>query len=404
MKVLVLNCGSSSAKYKLYDMADETVLAEGKVERIGMDDALITHDSRGKERYHTTAPVRNHQVAIARAMELLTDPKYGILTSVQEIDAVGHRIVSGGAVFTEPVLVDQRNKELIAECGEWAPLHNPHAVVGIEAAQELLPEASQVAVFDTAFLATMEPHVYLYALPYELYKKYKIRRYGAHGTSHKYVALRTAQLLDRPLEELKMITCHLGNGASITAIKDGRCVDTSMGMTPLEGLIMGTRCGSLDPSIPLYIMEREGLTTQECNDLMNKQSGLKGMSGISHDMRDIEEAMEQGHERAIQAFDAYVHSIVKHIGAYTAVLGGLDCLVFTAGIGENSPLLRSRVCGKLAGLGIQISEERNQDKEKEKEISTAKSNVSVWVVPTNEELMIARETAELSTKAIQKRS
>ena len=270
-------------------------------------------------------------------MDLLTDPKYGILTSVQEIDAVGHRIVSGGAYFTEPVLVDQRNKELIAECGELAPLHNPHAVVGIEAAQELLPEASQVAVFDTAFLATMEPHVYLYALPYELYEKYKIRRYGAHGTSHKYVAIRTAQLLNRPLEELKMITCHLGNGASITAIKDGRCVDTSMGMTPLEGLIMGTRCGSIDPSIPLYIMEREGLTTQECNDLMNKQSGLKGMSGISHDMRDIEAAVEEGNERAIQAFKAYVHSIVKHIGAYTAVLGGLDCLVFTAGVGENSP-------------------------------------------------------------------
>jgi acetate kinase len=267
----------------------------------------------------------------------------------------------------------------------------------------MLTEASQVAVFDTAFLATMEPHVYLYALPYELYEKYKIRRYGAHGTSHKYVAIRTAQLLNRPLEELKMITCHLGNGASITAIKDGRCVDTSMGMTPLEGLIMGTRCGSIDPSIPLYIMEREGLTTQECNDLMNKQSGLKGMSGISHDMRDIEAAVEEGNERAIQAFKAYVHSIVKHIGAYTAVLGGLDCLVFTAGVGENSPLLRSHVCSQLAGLGVQISKERNEDKDKEKEISTPESSVSVWVVPTNEELMIARETAELSAKAVQQR-
>ncbi|NLN16986.1 MAG: acetate kinase [Firmicutes bacterium] len=404
MKVLVLNCGSSSAKYKLYDMTDETVLAEGRVERIGLDDALITHDARGKERYHTTTPVRSHQVAIARAMELLTDSKYGVLKSVQEIDAVGHRIVSGGAYFTEPVLVDQRNKELIAECSELAPLHNPGAVVGIEAAQELLPDASQVAVFDTAFLATMEPHVYLYALPYELYEKYKIRRYGAHGTSHKYVALRAAQLLNRPLEELKVITCHLGNGASITAIKDGRCVDTSMGMTPLEGLIMGTRCGSIDPSIPLYIMEREGLTTQQCNDLMNKQSGLKGMSGVSHDMRDIEAAMEEGNERAIQAFKAYVHSIVKHIGAYTAVLGGLDCLVFTAGVGENSPLLRSHVCSQLAGLGIYISEERNHDKEKEKEISTAESSVSVWVIPTNEELMIARETAELSTRAIRQRN
>ncbi|MGI6037691.1 MAG: acetate kinase, partial [Limnochordia bacterium] len=298
MKVFVLNCGSSSFKYKLYDLAQETVLADGKAERIGLDDAEFTHVPQGKGKQVETLPIKNHQQAIAKAIAALTTGPDAVIGDVSEIDAVGHRVVSGGEYFSEPTLIDQRAKELIDKCSELAPLHNPPAVAGIEAIEQLLPNTPQVAVFDTAFHSTMEPHAYLYALPYELYEKHNIRRYGYHGTSHKYVAMRAAELMDKPLSDLKIISCHLGNGASITAVKDGRCIDTSMGLTPLEGLIMGTRCGSIDPCIPLHLMEKLGLSVEECSDLLNKQSGMKGLSGVSHDMRDIEAAMEAGNQRA----------------------------------------------------------------------------------------------------------
>lgn len=392
MKIFVLNCGSSSLKYKLFNMEDESVLADGKVERIGQENAIVTHQSTGKEKVSKTMPIYEHTVAIQECLNLLTDPEVGIIKSTKEIDAVGHRILHGGEKFTESVIINDEVEKTIEEYCDLGPLHNPHNLTGIRVCKKLLPGKPQVAVFDTSFHTTMPPKAYLYALPYEYYEKYKVKRYGFHGTSHRYVSRRCAQLMNRPYEELKIISCHLGNGASIAAVANGKCVDTSMGLTPLEGLVMGTRCGDIDPAIIKFIMEKEGISIEEMDKIMNKKSGLLGISGISNDSRDVSEAAKNGNKRAQLALELFDYRVVKYIGAYVAAMGGVDAIVFTAGIGENSPKLRSAICKNLTYLGIEIDEDANKQRGQEIEISTPKSKVKVFVIPTDEEVMIARDT------------
>ncbi|WP_406678271.1 acetate/propionate family kinase [Moorella sp. ACPs] len=394
MKILVLNCGSSSVKYQLFDMAHERVLARGLVERIGIPGSVLTHRPAGKDKLVREAEIPDHKVAIRLCLEALTDPQYGVIKDYNEIGAVGHRIVHGGT-FPHSVLVDASTKKAIGELEALAPLHNGPALRGIEACEAILPHTPQVTVFDTAFHQSMPDYAYTYSLPYELCQKYLIRRYGAHGTSHQYVALRAADLVGRPLAELKVITCHLGNGSSITAIKDGKSWDTSMGFTPLAGLTMGTRCGDIDPAIVTFLMEKEGFTPAEMDNLMNRQSGVLGVSGVSSDFRDIEAAMAAGNERARLAWDIFVHTAKKYIGAYAAVLNGLDVLVFTAGLGENSPAVREAICRDMDYLGIKIDPEENQVRGQERDITAPGARVRTFVIPTNEELMIARETMAL---------
>ena len=402
MKVLVVNCGSSSLKYQLFETETEAWLAKGLVERIGAHGTLLTHHVPGRERYRVECEAPDHTAAMGTVVKLLNDPARGVLRSVDEIAAVGHRIVHGGERFSQSVLVNEDVVQYIAACSELAPLHNPPHIMGIRACQQILPGVPMAVVFDTAFHQEMPPVAYMYALPYELYEKYAIRRYGFHGTSHKYVATRAAALLNRPLEELRIITCHLGNGSSVTAVKDGHSIDTSMGFTPLEGLVMGTRCGDIDPYIVTFLMAKEGLTAEQVSqELMNKKSGVLGLSGISHDFRDLEDAAAdpaQPSKRAALALDVFAYRLRKYIGAYFVAMGGLDALVFTAGIGENSFEMRARVCRGLECLGIQIDQERNNVRGIEAEISGLDSPVKVFAIPTNEELVIARDTAALVAK------
>ncbi|OIQ58379.1 acetate kinase [Moorella thermoacetica] len=394
MKILVLNCGSSSVKYQLFDMEDESVLAKGLVERIGIDGSVLTHRPAGKEKLVRETEIPDHKVAIRLCLEALTDPDYGVIKDYSEIGAIGHRIVHGGT-FPHSVLVDPSTKKAIGELEVLAPLHNGPALRGIEACEAILPGTPQVTAFDTAFHQGMPDYAYTYSLPYELCQKHLIRRYGAHGTSHQYVALRAAALVGKPLEELKVITCHLGNGSSITAIKNAKSYDTSMGFTPLAGLTMGTRCGDIDPAIVPFLMEKEGYTPAEMDQVMNRRSGVLGVSGISSDFRDIEAAMADGNDRARLAWEVFVHSAKKYIGAYAALLNGLDILVFTAGLGENSISAREAICRDMDFLGIKIDVEKNQVRGQEREITAAGARVRTFVIPTNEELMIARDTLSL---------
>ena len=394
MKVLVVNSGSSSVKYQLFDMTKEEVLARGLIERIGMEGALITHQPIGQEKYVLEADIPNHDVGIKLAVEALLDKDHGVIGNMKEINAVGHRVVHGG-VIAESVLITDETKEEFRRLFTLAPLHNPPALMGIDACEKLIPGIPQVAVFDTAFHQTMPSSAYTYALPKELCENYKIRRYGFHGTSHKFVSRRAAEVAGVGLNNSKMITCHLGNGASITAIKDGKSVDTSMGLTPLEGLVMGTRCGLIDPAIVPFLMDMEKLTTDQISNLMNKKSGVLGISGISSDFRDLKTAADQGNKDAQLAIDVYVHYAKKLIGSYAAVLNGVDVLVFTAGVGENAIDIREKICEDMDYLGVKIDKEANNIRGQEKIISTNDSKVKVVVIPTNEELVIARDTKEV---------
>lgn len=397
MKILVINAGSSSLKYQLIDMTDETVLAKGLAERIGIDNSMLSHTPARKEKVEIKVDIKDHVQAVKMVIDALVHPEYGVIKDMSEISAVGHRVVHGGERFSSSVIIDDDVMEAIRANINLAPLHNPANITGIEACKKVMPNTPMVAVFDTAFHQTMPKEAYIYAIPYSAYEKYGIRRYGFHGTSHKYVTLRAAKLLERPIEELKMVTCHLGNGSSIAAVKGGKSVDTSMGFTPLEGLPMGTRCGVIDPAIVTFLMEKENMTYQQIDHYLNKESGVLGISGVSSDFRDLEAAANDGNERAQLALDIFAYSIKKYIGAYAAAMGGLDCVVFTAGIGENNPYIRQKACEGLEFLGIYIDREKNEytKKGKEGEISTDDSKVKVLVIPTNEELMIARETLEL---------
>ena len=395
MNVLVINAGSSSVKYKLFLIENEKLLAEGLVDRIGLNGSNLLHKPIDKPEVNIKSDIPNYETALSMVMDALTDVNYGVIKSPYEISAIGHRVVHGGEKISSSVLITEEIENIIKECFDLAPLHNPPNLMGIQACKKLLPHTKQVAVFDTAFHVTIPKEAYLYAIPYRLYADYSIRRYGFHGTSHRYVANIACELLGQPLEKLKMITCHLGNGCSITAIKEGKSIDTSMGFTPLEGLIMGTRSGDIDPAIIFYLVERIGLSIQEVNSMLNRESGLLGLSGISRDMRDILKSAEEGNEMAINAINCFVYRIKKYIGAYSASMGGLDVLVFTAGIGENSSLIRSLICKGFEYLGLYIDEEKNSNSQRKKTINTDDSKVKVLVIPTDEELMIARDTAEI---------
>lgn len=396
MKVLVLNCGSSSLKYQLFDMTDESVLAKGLVERIGIDGATIKHTKTGQAAVSSATDIPNHKVAIRLVIEHLLDPSHGALGSLNELTAVGHRVVHGGEKFAHSVLIDQEVLDVIEECVPLAPLHNPANLMGIRAVLDLLPEIPQVAVFDTAFHQTMPPKAFTYGLPYHYYEENRLRRYGFHGTSHFYVAHRTAEILGRPIEELKIVTCHMGNGSSITAVDGGKSVDTSLGFSTVPGILMGTRAGDLDPVMILHLMEQEGITPKAMSHILHKESGVLGISGISSDLRDIEEAASTGNERATLALDMLCYGVRKYIGAYAAAMGGVDAVVFTAGIGENSVLVRQMVSEGLEFLGAKLDLSRNNIRGKEAIVSTDDSRVKILVVPTNEELVIARDTKSLT--------
>jgi acetate kinase len=392
MIILVLNCGSSSAKFQVLEMESETCVAKGIVEKIGSSNAILTYSPQGGRKYRQVKEILDHRRAIAQILEMITDPEIGCLKDSSQIKAVGHRVVHGGEKFSSSVLITEEVLHEIVDCIELAPLHNPHHVRGIVACQELLPDVPQVAVFDTAFHQTMPAEAYIYALPYVLYVRHRIRRYGFHGTSHFYVFHEAARLLGRPPEELKVITCHLGNGASVTAVQHGRSIDTSMGFTPLEGLVMGTRCGDIDPAIIPYVIEKEHLTVEGSNLMMNKHSGLLGISGVSSDLREVLKARGEGIRRADLAVRVYAYRIKKYIGAYAAAMGGLDAIVFTAGIGENAPEIRALACSGLEFLGVELDEEANARNEQR----IGKGRVEVLVIPTNEELVIARDTRRIA--------
>lgn len=394
MIVLVLNCGSSSLKYKLYDMSKETVLADGKVERIGQQDAIVTHESTGKDKVSKEMSILEHTVAITECINLITDPKVGVIKSLDEIGGVGHRVLHGGEYFKQSVKIDRQALANLEELVDLGPLHMPANITGIRACHKIMPDKPQVAVFDTAFHSTMPQHAYLYAIPYELYQRYKIRRYGFHGTSHKYIAGRVAELLGKDIADVKAISCHLGNGASLAAIDGGKSVDTSMGFTPLEGLMMGTRSGDIDPSALEYIMDKEDIPMENINMLLNKHSGLYGIAGAS-DMRDIIAGVEENKPMHVAAWQMYEYRIRKYIGSYIAALNGVDAIAFTAGVGENTPQLRSKICKNLSSFGVKIDEKANLQRGTEFEISTPESKIKVYVIPTDEEVMIARDTMEI---------
>ncbi|MBD8497575.1 acetate/propionate family kinase [Paenibacillus arenosi] len=397
MKILVINAGSSSLKYQVYDMSSETALASGRVERIGMDSSILVHEPHHTDETSEVSEILDHTTAIRKVLDKLTDAEVGVVKSIDEIEAVGHRVVHGGETFKGSVLVTSEVKAEIRRLFDLAPLHNPACMMGIKAAELNMPNVPQVCVFDTAFHQSMPARSYMYAIPQVLYKKHKIRRYGFHGTSHDYVSKQAAAVVNRPLEDLKIITCHIGNGGSLTAVEGGKSVDTTMGMTPLEGLMMGTRSGDLDPAIVPYTMSKEDLTVNEVNSMLNKHSGLQAISGTSSDMREIEEGMQNGEPNATLAFEMYEYRIRKYIGAYAAAMDGADVIVFTAGVGENSATVRQRVCEKLTFLGVEIDQELNKIRSKEpRYISTPNSKIAVLVIPTNEELMIARDTYRLA--------
>ena len=396
MKVLVLNCGSSSIKYKLYDMNGQKELASGGIEKIGLPDSFLKFTLSDGSKQVITQEIKEHTAGIELILKTLTDAKYGAIKSLDQIDAVGHRVVHGGDKFCSSVVINQEVINKIEECVDLAPLHNPANLKGIFAIQKILPKVPQVAVFDTSFHQTMPPYAYIYALPYDYYEKYGVRRYGFHGTSHRYVAKRGCEFLGIDLENSRIITAHIGNGGSITAIKNGKSIDTSMGMTPVEGLMMGSRSGNIDLGVLTYLMDKENLSTQQINDIINKKSGLVGVSGVSSDMRDIENAIEQGNERARLAMDMYFYYILKYVSGYIAVLGGVDAIIFTGGVGENQPIMRKYVCDSLAFLGVDFNNELNDRiKGRETELTFPNSKVRVAVIPTNEELAIAIDTEEL---------
>ena len=396
MKILVLNCGSSSLKYQLIDMENEAVLCKGLVERIGIEGSILTQKKDGVEgKYVKEQPMKDHQDAIKLVLEGVLDATYGGVKEMAEINAVGHRVVHGGEKFASSVVVTDEVIEALKGCNDLAPLHNPANLMGIDAIKAVLPGVPNVAVFDTAFHQTMPASSYLYGLPYRLYEQYGVRRYGFHGTSHKYVSQRAAAMLGKDIADLKIITCHLGNGASIAAVDGGKVVDTTMGLTPLEGLIMGTRCGDIDPAIIPFVMKKEGLDADGVDKLMNKESGVYGMTGISSDFRDIGEAAAKGDTKAINALDAYHKKVKKYIGAYAAEMNGVDAIVFTAGLGENGIDDRYAIATDLEVLGVKMDAEANKVRGEETVISAADSKVKVLLIPTNEELMIARDTLEL---------
>lgn len=399
MKVLVVNSGSSSIKYQLFNMTDESVLAKGLVERIGIPNSIVNHYPSGREPVITHRDIPNHKIGIKLAMDALLHPEYGVIKDVSEISAVGHRVVHAGEKFSGSVLLADEVMDALKECIELAPLHNPPNILGIEVCKELIPGVPQVGVFDTAFHQTIPECAYLYGIPYKYYKKYKVRRYGFHGTSHKYVAQKAADILEKPLEGLKIITCHLGNGSSITAVKNGISIDTSLGFGTVAGIVMGTRCGDVDPAVIPFLMDKEKLSIEEINKIIYKESGLLGLSeGISSDNRDLGKKAKQGDERAIRALSILDYGIKKYIGSYAAAMGGVDVVVFTAGIGENAWKVRKGACEGLEFLGIKIDPEKNNSSNEETIISEDDSRVKVMVIPTNEEWMIAKDTMEIIEK------
>ena len=397
MNILVLNCGSSSLKYQLINMDDESVLAKGLVERIGIEGSILTHKPTGKDKYVVEQPMKDHNIAVKLVLDALVDETHGVIKNADEIAAVGHRVLHAGEKYKESCLVNEDVKSVVRECFDLGPLHNPANLIGIEAVEAAMPGKPNVAVWDTAFGGTMEPKAYLYAIPREYYEKYKVRRYGFHGTSHSFVSKETIKFANLDKDSAKVIVCHLGNGASISASIGGKCVDTSMGLTPLEGLIMGTRSGDLDPAIIEYLCNHENLTVSEMLNILNKKSGVLGMSGgISSDFRDIKAAMDDGNEVAKQTLEAYAYRVAKYIGSYVAAMNGVDAITFTAGVGENAAWLRPMICQYLGYLGVKLDEAASEKAVGEEMIiSTADSKVKLCVVPTNEELAIARETLAL---------
>lgn len=402
MNVLVVNCGSSSLKYQLIDMDNEAVLAKGQFEKIGAEDAIFTHKRPDAEKLERVEPILDHKQALKILLDILVDAEFGVISSMDEIDAVGHRVVHGAEKFADSVLITPAVMEALEECAKIAPLHNPPNIQGIEACEAIMPKVPQVAVFDTAFHQTMPAEAFLYGLPYEAYTELGVRRYGFHGTSHKYVAQRVAELMGKHMSDLRIISCHLGNGSSVSAIKAGRSIDTSMGFTPLSGLIMGTRCGDIDPAIVPFLMDKWDMTYHEIDAIMNKKSGVLGISGVSNDFRVIEEAAEEGNKRAQLALDMFHYKVRSTIGAYAAVMGGVDVIVFTAGIGENGIDNRDAICNGLEYLGTRLDRERNNVRGKETEISVEGSKVKIFVVPTNEEIMIARDTKRITSSLVMK--
>lgn len=396
MNILVINCGSSSLKYQLIDSSNENVLAKGLCDRIGIADSFIKQTVTGKDATVINVDLKDHNIAIAEVVKALTSKEHGVIESLADISAVGHRIVHGGEKFCESVIIDDEAMKAIEDCVPLAPLHNPANIIGIKACQAAMPGVPQVAVFDTAFHQTMPSEAYMYALPYEYYTKHGIRKYGFHGTSHKYVAERCAALMEKPIEDLKIITCHIGNGGSIAAVKGGKCMDTSMGFTPLDGLEMGTRSGILDPAVVLFLMDNENLSSKDMNTVLNKKSGLAGVSGVSSDMRDVTAAAKEGNERAKLALDIFAYRVKSYIGQYAAVMNGVDAIVFTAGIGENDIATRFACASGLEYLGVSVDADKNNVRGGEVEISADGSKVKVFVISTNEELAIARETARLT--------
>lgn len=396
MKILVVNCGSSTLKFQVIDSGTERCLAKGICERIGIEGSMLAYTPEGGEKEKTKTPMPDHTEAIRLVLEALANPRTGVVTSLEEIGAVGHRVVHGGEKFAQSVVIDDEVLKAVEECNDLAPLHNPANLIGINACRKLMPGTPMVAVFDTAFHQTMPEEAYLYGLPYGYYQKYKVRRYGFHGTSHSYVSKKAAETLGKKYEDLKIIVCHLGNGASVSAVKNGRCVDTSMGLTPLEGLIMGTRCGDIDPAIVEFIANREQKDIGQVMEVLNRQSGVLGLSeNLSSDFRDLEAGYHSGNAGAVRAMKTFSYRVAKYIGAYTAAMNGVDVICFTAGVGENGPLVRSFVCEYLGYLGVALDQEANNKRGEDIVVSTPDSKTTVMVVPTNEELAIARETARL---------
>ncbi len=402
MKILVLNCGSSSIKYQLFNMSqDAEVLAKGLIERIGINDGILTHKPTGKDQYKIVQDIPDHTIGINLVMDALVHPNHGVIKRIDEIKAVGHRVAHGGENFKESVLIDNDVKKDIEKCGELAPLHNPAHLKGILSCEKLLPGVPQVAVFDTSFHQTMPDFAYMYAIPYEYYEKYRIRKYGFHGTSHKFVAQKACKILKKDFNKLKIITCHLGNGASITAIDKGKSIDTSMGFTPVDGLIMGTRTGEIDPGVLLYLAEKEGLSVSGVNNMINKKSGVAGISQLSSDMRDLEKAAFEGNERALLALSMYAYKVKKFIGAYVAAMNGIDLLIFTAGVGENDFNIRKAICTDMECMGIEFDPEVNNGvRGKDLIISKPSSKVIVMTVTTDEEFVIASDTKTITKKLI----
>ncbi|MCQ2969560.1 MAG: acetate kinase [Clostridium sp.] len=396
MKTLVINCGSSSLKYQLIDMNNEELIVQGLVERIGIEGSALTQKNSNNDKHIINTEIKNHKDAIKLVLEALVNEEYGVIKSMDEISAVGHRVVHGGEKYSESVLITDEVLDSIRDCVALAPLHNPPNIIGIEACRELMPKVPMVAVFDTAFHQTMPKNAYICPLPYELYEKYGVRKYGFHGTSHKYVSYKVSEVMGRDIKDLKIVTCHLGNGCSLAAVKGGKSIDTSMGFTPLAGIMMGTRAGSIDPSVISFLIEEKGYTIEQIDEMLNKKSGVLGVSGVSSDFRDVRAAAQEGNERANLALDIFHYKIKTQIAAYAGAMGGIDVIVFTAGIGENAALVRSESLKGLEFLGFNLDDKRNEVAGEIAEISTDDSKVKVYVIPTNEELMIARDTVRLA--------